>query len=84
MTVERMVRGIAGGLILLGVVLVQYHSIYWIWMLALIGANLLLSWATGFCPMQELLARMGVPRERELGAYGSPEPARKPCETCTP
>ncbi|MBI9081008.1 MAG: DUF2892 domain-containing protein [Pseudodesulfovibrio sp.] len=60
MTVESIVRGMAGLFILLSLVLAQYHSSNWLWFTGFVGLNLLQSAFTGWCPMMTILRKMGV------------------------
>lgn len=60
MNVERMLRMIAGGLILLSVGLAQVVDSRWYWFTAFIGANLLQSAFTNWCPMMTILRKAGV------------------------
>ncbi|MEN6427844.1 MAG: DUF2892 domain-containing protein [Phycisphaerales bacterium] len=60
MTVERMLRGIAGFFILLSVFLAYYHSPYWLLFTAFVGLNLLQSAFTDWCPMMTFLKKLGV------------------------
>lgn len=60
MTIERMLRGIAGGFILLSLVLAYFLSRYWLWFTAFVGANLLQSAFTNWCPMMWILKKLGV------------------------
>ncbi len=60
MTIDRMVLAIAGTFILLSVCLAVWHSINWLWFTGFVGANLLQSAFTGFCPMAILLKKLGV------------------------
>jgi len=65
MTVERIVRIVAGTFILLSLALgvkgsPLYHSVYWLWFTAFVGANLLQSGFTRFCPLDSILKRLGV------------------------
>lgn len=60
MTVERMLRGIAGFFILLSVALAVKHSPYWLWFTAFVGANLLQSAFTNWCPMMTILRKLGI------------------------
>jgi hypothetical protein len=60
MTVNRYLRLIAGGFILLGVLLAYMHSFWWLLFTAFIGANLVQSAFTDWCPMITLLRRLGV------------------------
>jgi len=60
MTIERSIRAIAGSFILLSLLLAYLVSPYWLLFTAFVGANLLQSAFTGWCPMEILLARLGV------------------------
>jgi len=57
---ERILRGIAGAFILLSLLLAHYVSPLWLWFTAFVGANLLQSAFTNWCPMMWLLAKIGV------------------------
>lgn len=59
MSIDRIVLAVAGAFILLSVLLSHYHSPYWLWFTAFVGANLLQSAFTGFCPMALILKKMG-------------------------
>ena len=60
MTIDRVVLAVAGTMILLSLLLSQFHSAYWLWFTAFVGANLLQSSITGFCPLVKILKPMGV------------------------
>lgn len=60
MTVDRFVLAFAGSVILLSVVLSQVQSPNWLWLTAFVGANLLQSAFTGFCPLAKILKVFGV------------------------
>lgn len=60
MTVERLLRGIAGSFILVTVLLAHYHSLYWLLFTAFVGLNLLQSAITNWCPMMTILKKLGV------------------------
>ncbi len=60
MSIDRIVFAVAGSFILISVLLSQYHSINWLWFTAFVGANLLQSAFTGFCPMAIILKKLGV------------------------
>ena len=49
----------AGVMILLSLVLSQYHHVYWLWLTAFVGANLLQASFTGFCPLAKILKALG-------------------------
>ena len=60
MTIDRVVMAFAGTMILISLLLSQVHSIYWLWFTAFVGANLLQSSFTGFCPLVKILKPLGV------------------------
>jgi len=60
MTIDRLVILIAGCFILISLVLSQLHSHNWLWFTAFVGANLIQSSFTGFCPMAKILKALGV------------------------
>jgi len=60
MTVNRYLRMIAGFFILLSLVLAQVYSPYWLIFTAFVGANLLQSAFTNWCPMITILRKLGV------------------------
>jgi hypothetical protein len=60
MSIDRLVIAIAGSFILISLLLAHYHSEYWLWFTAFVGANLLQSAFTGFCPMAIILKKLGV------------------------
>ena len=60
MTVERSLRGIAGFFVLVSVLLAHYHSPYWLFFTGFVGMNLLQSAFTNWCPMMNILQKLGV------------------------
>jgi len=60
MSIDRIVFAVAGSFILMSLALAHYHSEYWLWFTAFVGANLFQSAFTGFCPMAMLLKKLGV------------------------
>jgi hypothetical protein len=60
-TVDQWVLRVAGLFVLTSLALAQFHSIYWLWFTAFVGANMLQASFTGFCPLAMILARLGVP-----------------------
>lgn len=60
MTVNRLLRLIAGLFITLTVVLAALHSLHWLWLTAFVGINLFQSAFTNWCPMMVVLRRLGV------------------------
>jgi len=57
---ERIVRAVAGTFVLSSIVLAQWVSIHWLWLGIFVGANLLQSSVTKFCPLEMILNRFGV------------------------
>ncbi|MEA2060587.1 MAG: DUF2892 domain-containing protein [Thermodesulfobacteriota bacterium] len=59
MNIDRMVFAFAGSVILVSVVFAVFHSLYWLWLTAFVGANLLQASITGFCPLALILKSLG-------------------------
>ncbi|QGU32326.1 YgaP family membrane protein [Thermochromatium tepidum] len=59
MSIERIVLAVAGGFILISLLLAHFVSPYWLWFTAFVGANLFQSAFTGFCPLALILKRLG-------------------------
>lgn len=59
MTVEKILRGLAGFFILLTIILAVFHSKYWLWFTGFVGANLLQSAFTNWCPAMVVLKNLG-------------------------
>ena len=57
---EMIIRRFAGTVILLSLLLAHFHSLYWLWLTAFAGFNLLQSSFTGFCPLEPILRKLGV------------------------
>ena len=60
MTVERGLRLMAGIVILISLALAHFVSIYWLWLTAFVGLNLLQSAITDWCPAMAILRAMGL------------------------
>jgi hypothetical protein len=66
MTVERLVRIIAGFFIMLSLALAHFSGsadltqLSWLWFTAFVGFNLFQSGITRFCPMDIMLKKAGV------------------------
>lgn len=58
-SIDRIVLAFAGGATLLSLLLAHYHSANWLWFTAFVGANLLQSAFTGFCPLAKIVRGMG-------------------------
>jgi hypothetical protein len=62
MKMERYIRAIAGGFILISLLLAYFYSRYWLLFTAFVGLNLLQSAFTRWCLMEKFLEKLGVPR----------------------
>lgn len=60
MSIDRMVMAFAGSMILFSLTLSQLHHVYWLYLTAFVGANLLQAAFTGFCPLAIVLKAVGV------------------------
>jgi hypothetical protein len=60
MTVNDALRLVAGIMILISLVLAVLHDQNWLWFTAFIGANLLQSGLTKWCPMMTILKKVGL------------------------
>jgi hypothetical protein len=63
MTVEKMVHIVAGAFILASLALAHYVSPKWLWFTAFVGINLLQSGFSGWCMMNIILKKMGLPEQ---------------------
>mgnify|MGYP003335965072 CR=1 FL=1 len=59
-TVESMLRLIAGFFVILSVLLAQFVDQRFLWFTLFVGANLFQSAFTGWCPMMTILRKAGV------------------------
>ena len=59
MKTENLVRILAGAMTLLSVALVYFVSPWWLLLTCFVGANLLQSALTGFCPPTLILRKLG-------------------------
>ena len=57
---ERIVRAVAGTMVLISVALAFLVNIYWLGLAAFVGLNLLQSSFTRFCPLEIILDKAGV------------------------
>ncbi|HXN56045.1 MAG TPA: DUF2892 domain-containing protein [Myxococcales bacterium] len=61
MTVQRFVLAFAGSMVLASVLLAHFVHPGFLWVTAFVGANLLQSAFTGFCPLAMIVRRAGLP-----------------------
>ncbi len=59
MSIDRIVMLFAGAVVLVSVLLSQVHHVYWLFLTAFVGANLLQASFTGFCPLARILKALG-------------------------
>ena len=55
MTIENQIRAFAGTFILMSLLLSYFHSQNWLWFTVFVGANLIQSSVTKFCPLEIIL-----------------------------
>ena len=60
MTIDRIVMAFAGTVVLVSVLLAVYVNINFLWLTGFVGANLLQSSFTGFCPLAIILKKIGI------------------------
>jgi hypothetical protein len=58
MSIENKIRAFAGTVILVSLLLAHLYSPSWLWLTAFVGANLLQSSVTKFCPLEMILRRL--------------------------
>jgi hypothetical protein len=63
MTTERLVRIFAGSLVVISTILAVFGSKWWLLLTFFVGANLLQSGFTKFCPLEIVLKKLGVPEK---------------------
>ena len=61
---ERIVRAVAGIFVLTSVLLTYFVNVNWLWLGVFVGANLLQSSMTNFCPLEMILDAAGVAKEK--------------------
>ena len=57
---ERIIRAVAGTLILTSISLAYFVNINWIWLGVFVGTNLLQSSFTKFCPLEKILDALNI------------------------
>ena len=61
---ERIVRAVAGSMVLISITLAYFINIYWLGLAAFVGLNLLQSSFTRFCPLELMLDKAGIEKEK--------------------
>ena len=67
MNIDRIVHAVAGTFILGSLALAHFHSAYWLWFTAFVGANLLQSGLSNWCLMSSILRKLGVSEGPAVG-----------------
>lgn len=57
---ERIIRAVAGTLVLTSILLADLVNVNWIWLGVFVGFNLLQSSFTKFCPLEKILIALKV------------------------
>lgn len=65
MSLERLISVFAGFMVLLSLAMTYFVHPKFVWLTAFVGANLMQSGVTGFCPVGALMRMLGVKSERE-------------------
>ncbi|TAU73106.1 YgaP family membrane protein [Rhizobium leguminosarum] len=60
MTLDRYVLAFAGIMVLLSVAMTFWVSAYFVWLTVFVGANMLQSAFTGFCPAAIVFRKLGI------------------------
>ena len=68
MTLEPMLRLIAGAFVIASVLLGMYVHPYFLWFTVFVGLNLFQSAFTRWCPMMSILRRAGVADQADTGS----------------
>jgi len=70
MSIERGVTAFAGFMVLLSLLLMWKVHPGFIWLTVFVGANMLQSAFTGFCPAAMVMRKLGMKSEKELATGG--------------
>ena len=63
---ERIVRAVAGTVVLTSIALGHFVNVNWLWLGVFVGVNLLQSSFTKFCPLEMILDKFGVTNAESL------------------
>ena len=63
---ERIVRAVAGSLVLISIALAYFVNFNWIWFTVFVALNLFQSSVTKFCPLELILDKIGVRSNDEM------------------
>lgn len=74
MKTDQLVRFLAGSLVLTGTLLAWLISPWWLLLTGFVGANLLQSAFTGFCPPTLILRKLGWVDDHDIIRWGGARP----------
>jgi hypothetical protein len=74
MSIEEAVRVVAGSFVLLGLLLSQLVSPWWLLLDVFVGLNLIQSAFTGICPAASILRRLGIGKTARVDPPGTDVP----------
>lgn len=61
---ERIVRAVAGTMVLISITLAYFINIYWLGLAGFVGVNLVQSSFTRFCPLEMMLDKAGIEKDK--------------------
>ena len=73
MKTENIIYLVAGTLILTSLALAHWVDQRWLLLAVFVGLNLFQSAFTGFCPLERILIKLGVPKGYSCGVMRKPE-----------
>jgi hypothetical protein len=62
---ERIIRAFAGTVILTSLLLAIFVHLNWLYVTAFVGLNLLQSSFTKFCPLDSMIDKLGIAKEKK-------------------
>ncbi len=68
MTIDKAMFILAGSMIIVSTLLAMFHSPNWHWFTLFVGANMIQSAFTGFCPPSILMRKLGMKTSAELAS----------------
>ncbi len=68
MTIDKAMFILAGSMIIISTLLAMFHSPNWHWFTLFVGANMIQSAFTGFCPPSILMRKLGMKTSAELAS----------------
>jgi hypothetical protein len=66
---ERIIRAVAGSLLLISIILAYFVSVKWLLLGAFVGINLLQSSFTRFCPLEKILDAVDAKKGKKSSVH---------------